>query len=678
GPGHPPAGALTPAQLAAAAGQLEALEELRRRSGSALRFLSPGFYRARGAASRAIAAGYRDPGDAGRRAAELRALADQLAADSALLAPRFGREHPLGGPLGDAAEWADALLPGLEAWASLDEAARALDELETRGMRAHAAALLRDPSARGRLAAIVRASVLGAWARAAVESPGILTPGEHERLTEALARLEGELAEAARQDVLARVRAKQHRAARSRSEAMQQLAKYHRAKRRPALRVMLARTREAVQALKPCLLMSPLAAAQYLCHENDGATYRFDCVIVDEASMVPTADMAVALSLAPQAIVVGDSKQMPPTSFFSRELDAGDGAEEDEEVSFESILDEAAPVFRSTMLRVHYRSRDEALIAFSNVHFYDGRLIAYPDAWGSRPESGVHFEYVADGTYGRGGSRANPAEAARCVAVLRRELEAGNFSRQVSITSMSIAQQQEILRQVEMAAESDPAIRRWLEEGGLVRNLETVQGDESDVMILSVGYGKDEDGRLVLNFGPLGKERGERRLNVAITRARWKTIVVTSLRATDIDPARTSATGTLRLRDYLDYADRGVASLQASGRFAPREPGPFEAALRARLEAEGLRVVPAVGSGGYTVDLALAHPGDPERYVLGILCDGPGWWSAPACRDREIGNAAVLRRMGWRIHRVFAGAWFRDPETELARVLEAYRAALSG
>jgi hypothetical protein len=195
-------------------------------------------------------------------------------------------------------------------------------------------------------------------------------------------------------------------------------------------------------------------------------------------------------------------------------------------------------------------------------------------------------------------------------------------------------------------------------------------------MILSVGYGRDADGRLTLNFGPIGQEKGERRLNVAITRARWKTIVVSSLRAPDIDTSRTTSTGTIRLRDYLDYAERGLAALQASGRFHPRQPGPFEEVVRAALEEAGLRVVPAVGAGGYTVDLAIAHPDDPERYVLGIECDGPGYWSAPSCRDREVGNPAVLGRMGWNRCRVFAAAWFRDPEAELARILEAYRAAL--
>jgi superfamily I DNA and/or RNA helicase/very-short-patch-repair endonuclease len=458
---------------------------------------------------------------------------------------------------------------------------------------------------------------------------------------------------------------------------MAPLVKYARAKRRPALRTMLGNAREAIQSLKPALFMSPLAAAQYLCHD-DGNTYQFDAVIVDEASMIPTPDMVVALSLAPQAIIVGDSRQMPPTNFFNKEIAAftpDDSGEE--EIAFESILDEAAPLLPSTMLRAHYRSRDESLIAFSNVYFYDGRLIAFPDAWGDRPESGVRFELVADAVYGRGGTRANPAEALRAIEVLRAELQSSNFQKQVAITAMSLAQQQEIVEQLEQAAATDEAIRRWLDSGGLVRNLETVQGDESDIMILSVGYGKDADGRMILNFGPLGQEKGERRLNVAVTRARWKTVVVSSIRSGDIDPARTSSTGTLRLRDYLDYAERGPVALPATPGTAATDPRPFEHAVRSALETHGLDCVPQVGVGGYRVDIAVRHPQEAERFVLAVQCDGPTYFNAPACRDRDLGHTAVLKRMGWQVHRVHAPAWFRDPQAEIERILDRYRSAIA-
>ena len=330
------------------------------------------------------------------------------------------------------------------------------------------------------------------------------------------------------------------------------------------------------------------------------------------------------------------------------------------------------------MLRAHYRSRDESLIAFSNVHFYDGRLIAYPDAWGVRPDSGVRFEFVDEAVYGRGQSRANPAEAGRVIEVLRRELEASGGRRQVAITEMSLAQKAEILEQIEAAAALDPLIRGWLDGGGLVRNLETVQGDESDVMVLSVGYGKDAEGRLILNFGPLGQEKGERRLNVAITRAKWKTVLVSSIRSGDIDTARTNSVGTLRLRDYLDYAERGPDTLPAVGTNAPLRLSAFEQVVMAAAAANGLQCVPRVGVGGYRVDIAVRHPDDPERFVLAIECDGPNYSGAPAARDRELARAAVLSRMGWNVHRAFATNWYRNPEAELNRLLERYRQATLG
>jgi hypothetical protein len=191
-----------------------------------------------------------------------------------------------------------------------------------------------------------------------------------------------------------------------------------------------------------------------------------------------------------------------------------------------------------------------------------------------------------------------------------------------------------------------------------------------------VGYGKDADGRLFLNFGPLGQEKGERRLNVAITRAKWKTVLVTSIRSGDIDAARTSSTGTLRLKDYLDYAERGPDALPAAARGAEGELTPFERVVIATAEANGLQCVPRVGVGGYQVDIAIRHPQDPERFVLAVECDGPTFFSAPAARDREIGRAGVLTRMGWKVHRAFAPAWYRDPEGELARLLERYRASI--
>ncbi|HNO65694.1 MAG TPA: AAA domain-containing protein, partial [Tepidiformaceae bacterium] len=672
GPAHPPASGHTVAELETLARRLTDVGEYRRRARSFLRFVSPGFYGARADYQRYLEAGYRETGGEGETGEHLTAAVRDVRAALAVCAESFGPNAPADAAVGEVSEWAAMLLPGMDRFGSLVAMAAVLGRLEPLEMREAFATLLADPATHRQLGAVVPATVYGAWARQLAAGELARTPDQHDRLVESFARLDAEMIGWGRGNVLYTVRDGRPRSANHPSMAA--LVKYAHAKRRPALRTMLGNSREAVQTLKPCLLMSPLAAAQYLCH-GDGRTYRFDAVIVDEASMIPTPDLVVALSLAPQAIIVGDSKQMPPTSFFSKEISAA--TDDGDEVTFESILDEAAPLLPSTMLRAHYRSRDEALIAFSNAYFYDGRLIAFPDAWGVRPDSGVQFQFVSDGVYGRGKSRANPAEAKRVIDLLREELAHGPSGRQLSVTAMSLAQQSEILEQLNAAAALDPLVRGWVESGGLVRNLETVQGDESDVMFLSVGYGKDADGRMFMNFGPLGQEKGERRLNVAITRARWKTVLVTSLHAGDIDPARASSTGALRLRDYLDYAERGPAALPAIETPASSSGmGLFPAVLLEVLRGQGLDCEARVGVGGYQVDIGVRHPGDRERFVLAVECDGPAYYAAPSARDRELGRRAALERMGWNVHRVFAPAWLRNPDAELERLLARYRQAL--
>ncbi|MCC6268179.1 MAG: DUF4011 domain-containing protein [Dehalococcoidia bacterium] len=676
GPATGPAAALNLSALEAVVVRLGEVGGYRERAKSVLRFLNPRFYAASANFRRYLADGYLETGNEGSLGLRLRAQADAIGSALGVVEDAFGPAAPVDGPISAISAWASGLLPAVDRLPTITAMAAILKATEPLGMRAAFATLLADLANHGHMATVVPASAFGGWADQLIQAGVSLAPEQHARLIDAFGRLDSEMIGWARTQVLSTVRSNRPRSVNHR--AMAPLVKYAHAKRRPALRTMLGNSREAVQLLKPTLLMSPLAAAQYLCH-GDGATYRFDTVIVDEASMIPTPDMVVALSLAEQAIIVGDSRQMPPTNFFNKEISPlADDQSEEADVTFESILDEAAPLLSSTMLRAHYRSRDESLIAFSNVHFYDGRLIAFPDAWGDRPESGVRFEFVDDAVYGRGQSRANPAEAQRVIDVLRRELQASEGKRQVAITAMSLAQQSEILEQIEGASALDPLIRGWLEGGGLVRNLETVQGDESDVMLLSVGYGRDSEGRLILNFGPLGQEKGERRLNVAITRAKWKTVLVSSIRSGDIDPSRTGSVGTLRLRDYLDYAERGPQSLPPLGTNAVSPLSVFETAVIAAATASGLQCVPRVGVGGYRVDIAVRHPADPERFVLAIECDGPKYSGAPAARDRELGRDAVLTRMGWNVHRTFSASWYRNPEAELGRLLDRYRQATLG
>ncbi|MEO8538253.1 MAG: DUF4011 domain-containing protein [bacterium] len=670
-PPLPSSGSSSRESLAELAVALRKVGHYRQKSRSFLKFVNPGYYSARGDFNKYTAAGYRETGLEGQTGAALSTLLGKASDSLVVAVDAFGSSVPASAATAELSDWANFLLPGMSQFVVLTQMAVALAAAEPLEMRDSMTALLADPSTHSRLAHVVPASVYSAWANQLIQGDLGLTPEQHGRLKDSFARLDAEMIGWSRTAVLTEVRSRRPRSVNH--SAMAPLVKYARAKRRPALRAMLGNSREAVQLLKPCLLMSPLAAAQYLCH-GSGRSYAFDAVIVDEASMIPMPDMVVALSLAPQAIIVGDSKQMPPTNFFNKEIGATDDDADD--VTFESVLDEAAPLLPSTMLRAHYRSRDESLIAFSNVYFYDGKLIAFPDAWGNRPESGVRFEMVADAVYGRGQSRANPAEARRVLEILRAELAAAPGGRQVAITAMSLAQQSEILEQIQDAAILDPAVRGWVESGGLVRNLETVQGDESDVMILSVGYGKDAEGRLFMNFGPLGQEKGERRLNVAITRAKWKTVVVSSLRPGDIDPARTNSTGTLRLRDYLDYAERGPIALPLASAGRSEQRSVFEEAVIAALRGQGLDCVASVGVGGYQVDIGIRHPSEKERFVLAVEFDGPAFFNAPAARDRELARQTCLERMGWNVHRVFVTAWYRDPATELDRLLERYRAAV--
>jgi very-short-patch-repair endonuclease len=431
--------------------------------------------------------------------------------------------------------------------------------------------------------------------------------------------------------------------------------------------------------------MSPLAVAQYLGHD-EGSKYRFDVCVIDEASMIPTADVALAISLADQVVVTGDSKQMPPTSFFDRAtLDpdpdpdpaTGELPDPTADLVFESILDEAGTTLPSRSLLWHYRSRDESLIAFSNAKFYGGSLMTFPAPAPVRKDAGVRLEYVEGAVYGRGGSRANPAEAERAVELLLQELRE-HPEREVAVTAMSTAQQSEINGRIEQTALENEVLRGWVGAGGRAKNLETVQGDECDTMILSLGYGRDATGRMILNFGPLATEGGQRRWNVAVTRARWKTILVASITAGDISPERATSAGALALRDYLDYAERGAVALAGAERVnsSTDVDSSFEQAVLRAMTDAGLACVPQVGAGSYRVDIGVLRPGTEGEFVLGVECDGAAYRSAASARDRDVTRPFVLENMGWRVHRVWSASWFKDPRKELAAIVGAYQQAL--
>ncbi|MFT5433185.1 MAG: hypothetical protein ACI9OJ_003890 [Myxococcota bacterium] len=347
--------------------------------------------------------------------------------------------------------------------------------------------------------------------------------------------------------------------------------------------------------LKPCFLMSPLSVAQYL----DPALENFDVVVFDEASQIPAWEALGAIGRGDQVIVVGDSKQLPPTNFFQKM--EGEGViDEDDFDEMESILDECTASSMPNMrLAWHYRSQHEDLIAFSNHHYYDGSLRTFPAAASRVDGLGVEWRHVPDGFYDRGKSRSNQAEAEALLADVRRRVMDNGSAETIGIVTFSTAQADLINDLKDAAFAKDPAFEKAVEalsEELFVKNLESVQGDERDVMLFSICYGPDRVGRVALNFGPLNRTGGERRLNVAVTRARRQTVVFSTLTADQIDLRRTNAVGVRHLKAYLRYAEHGPASLN-SEELAPLvdADSPFEEDVQAAVEKMGYQVARLAG-----------------------------------------------------------------------------------
>ena len=465
--------------------------------------------------------------------------------------------------------------------------------------------------------------------------------------------------------------------------------------RRPIRRIM-GEAAEAITAIKPIVLASPLSAATSL--PPDFPT--FDLVVFDEASQVPVWDAACAIARAHACVVVGDSKQLPPTNFFDRRESASDddgdtgGDASDDALAgalepLESVLDEAiASGIPQRSLLWHYRSRDERLIEFSNRTSYGGRLQTFPAALAAHPDLGVEFRKV-DGVFDRGGTRTNRAEAEEVVAELRRRLlapEAVPANRSIGVVTFSEAQQRLVQDLLDDALDADATLRARVQEaadsgeGVFVKNLENVQGDERATMIFSVCYGRTPGGAIYHNFGPLNLSGGERRLNVAVTRAREKVVLVSSIRAGDLDPARCRSQGARDLRDYLAYAEAGTAPAirGAGGGHLAIGTGEVERRLADALAARGWKVELHVGrSRDYRVSLALAEPSAPERRVLAVELDGRFHRAAAAVVDREVVRTGVLGNLGWRTLRVSVLDHLRDADATVERIDRAARAAVA-
>lgn len=442
-------------------------------------------------------------------------------------------------------------------------------------------------------------------------------------------------------------------------------------KRIMPIRQLLQETMPMAQAYKPCFLMSPLSVAQYL----PSGTDVFDLVVFDEASQMTVWDAIGPISRGKQLIVVGDPKQLPPTAFFIK----GDSVDDDPDVNaaaqdLESILDEClANGLHSAYLNWHYRSRHESLIAFSNRHYYEDRLNTFPAAE-SNDRLGVSFQFV-DGALYDHKSHTNKGEAEALVEFLFKRLESkSERERSWGIVTFSVSQRKLIEDMIEERSEGVSWAAEFFDDskpdGFFVKNLENVQGDERDVVIFSIGYAPDAEGNFAMMFGPINYPGGERRLNVAITRAREQVIVFSSTHSSAIKAERTNSVGVKHLKALMEYAETG--HLEGD---TPHDPDEHATGIlgevRDFIENHGYIVEERVGRSTMPIDLAVKDPAKPNRYALAIELDGPIYAAQRTVRDRDVLRGDVLTNLGWKYFRLWSVDWAFDRKRTEKRILEA-------
>ncbi len=450
---------------------------------------------------------------------------------------------------------------------------------------------------------------------------------------------------------------------------------FQKKRRHLPIRQLMTKAGNAIQEIKPVFMMSPLSVAMFLPPNS----VNFDLVVFDEASQVKPVDAFGAIVRGIQTVVVGDSQQLPPTSFFDKHIeDDNDDTEENLTGDTESILGlfsaQNAP---ERMLRWHYRSRHPSLIAVSNSVFYKNSLIIFPSPDVAREKVGLIYHYLPNTAYDRGGSRSN-LEEARIVAKKIMEHAHSYPDLTLGVATFSTAQMQAVIDQLELLRREDPSCEQTFfnanpEEPFFIKNLENVQGDERDIIFISIGYGRDANGKITMNFGPLNREGGERRLNVLITRARQRCEVFTNLTANDIDPGSANPAGVVALKRYLKYAETGELNIPE---FTGKPPdSPFEEEVAEALRSCSYEIDHQIGSSGYFIDLGVKDPERAGRYLLGIECDGATYHSAQSARDRDRIRQEVLEGLGWRIYRIWSTDWFKFPDRELKKAVEAIEAA---
>ncbi|HCW73772.1 MAG TPA: hypothetical protein DHM90_08240, partial [Clostridiaceae bacterium] len=394
---------------------------------------------------------------------------------------------------------------------------------------------------------------------------------------------------------------------------------------------------------------------------------------------MPTAESVGAMARGREVVIVGDPKQLPPTTFFST---SGKNEEEEDGIAedLDNILEDALALsMPETSLLWHYRSRHESLIAYSNRTYYENSLYTYPSP--QELKSKVSYEYV-EATYGRGGTRSNKKEAEAVVhEIMERLKDEKRMNDSIGVVTFSMAQKDMIEDTLQEALIAYPEIEEKImkmEEPVFVKNLENVQGDERDVILFSIGYGPDEEGKITLNFGPLNRENGWKRLNVAITRSKKEMKIFTSIKPEHMDTSKTSSQGIHDLKGFLEYARRGSLPVDLEEVRSMTDKNTLSDAIRKELEASGLKADTRVGASKYKVDLAVVDERNPSEYLLGILCHGESYRNARSARDRDILQESVLKGLGWKILHVYPMDWMENREKEMDRILGKVRSLLSG
>lgn len=440
------------------------------------------------------------------------------------------------------------------------------------------------------------------------------------------------------------------------------------------IRQLMQKAGPAVQALKPVLMMSPLSIAQFL----PPGQISFDLLVMDEASQIQPVDALGAIARCRQVVVVGDERQLPPTRFFAK---VAEGEEDDDDGAQVGDIESILGLFKARglhqrMLRWHYRSRHQSLIAVSNSQFYENKLIIVPSPFTAEAGMGLSFHHLPDGVFDSGGSGANAVEAlAVAQAIIRHARTHAHQS--LGVATFSVRQRRAILDQLEILRREHPETEQFFHDHStepfFVKNLENVQGDERDVILISVGYARNAQGVLAMRFGPLGNEGGERRLNVLISRAKLRCEVYSSITDDDIDLERARGKGVIAFKLFLRFARTG--RMDTVGADAAGAPDAFESQVASALHARGYQVHPRVGIAGLYVDLAVSDPEFPGRYVLGIECDGRSYRASRSARDRDRLRRSVLEDQGWMMHRIWSIDWLHRPNEEMAKLVTAIDAA---